>query len=118
VTLLVVAAAAGAGGGVPGLRYLEPATDTRPLYPAADPLIAPSRAEALACGTLVIASDIPGRVLARLGPAVLLSVASPESLATDVQRLPRAGDAALARAGASPIPNFSVDRYARVAAAP
>ena len=96
----------------------------RPLYLAADALIAPSRAEggdppfalaeALACGTPVIASDIPGhRALAGLAPAVRLSAASPQMLAEDVLRLPRAGDPAFVRAHAWLAPNFSVERYAR-----
>ena len=108
-----------------GVQNLDAVADMRPLDLAADALIAPSRAEggdppfalaeALACGTPVIASDIPGhRALAGLAPAVRLSAASPQMLAEDVLAwLPRAGDPAFARAHAGPAPNFSVERYAR-----
>jgi glycosyltransferase involved in cell wall biosynthesis len=123
-TVLIVAAPPAGRSDRGGIRYLEPVADTRPLYLAADALVAPSRseggdppyalAEALACGTPIVGSDIAGhRRLNEMAPAVLLSPASPRDLADAVRRLPPPGDESFARAQAWVAANFSVERYAK-----
>ena len=122
-TVLVVGAPHGWRNRRAGIRYLDPSPDARRLYLAADALIAPSRheggdpplavAEALACGTPVIATAIPGHLaLSGIGAAVRLSDGAPSSLANDVLRLPSRTDESFVRARKWLLENFALERYA------
>ncbi len=106
-----------------GITYLDPTPDPRRLYLAADALIAPSRreggdpplavAEALACGTPVIATAIPGHLaLARMQPAVQLCDGAPSALAAAVLGLPSETDPSFVRARRWLLEHFSLERYA------
>jgi glycosyltransferase involved in cell wall biosynthesis len=123
-TVIVVGAPHGWRSPRNGIRYVDPSPDPRQLYLAADALVAPSRleggdpplavAEALACGTPVIASAIPGHLVLRsIGPAVQLSDGSPSSLASDVLRSPANTDPSFVRARHWLSENFSLERYAQ-----